>query len=78
MLVSSHTLSLWGSWNHVPQHIQDAFNNTVKQETDLIVFIPNVVINGVQVPDLLKAMNVGEGVKLPNGVAYVGKGKSNV
>jgi len=27
------------------------------------------------VPDFLKALNVGEGVKLSTGVAYVGKGK---
>jgi hypothetical protein len=75
MLTSSHTISIWSSWGHVPQHIQDVFNNTVKDVKDLVVFVPNVVGNGIQVPDFLKALNVGEGVKLSTGVAYVGKGK---
>ena len=75
MLTSSHTISIWHAWNHVPSHIQELFNNTVKDEKDLIVFVPNVVGNGVQVPEFLKVLNVGEGVKLSTGVAYVGKGK---
>ena len=73
MLTSNHVCSVWASWNHVPQHIQEAFNATTKDVGDLIVFIPTVVGNGVQIPEFLKVLKVGEGVKFPNGIAYVGK-----
>ena len=73
MLVSSHSVTLWASWAHVPEHICALF--PVKDEGRLIIFVPNVVANGVQIPEFLKVLNVGEGVKLPNGTAYVGLGK---
>ena len=73
MLVSSHTVSLWHQWNFAPKEIQDAF--PVHADDDLVVFVPKVVENGIHIPEFLKLLRVGEGVKLPNGTAYVGKGK---
>ena len=69
MIVSSHTCSVWSSWKHVPKEIQDKFAQ--KGENELIIFVPKVVENGVQMPDFLKALNVGECVKFDYGTAYV-------
>ena len=73
MLVSSHTISIWSSWNHVPAHIQEVFLTTERVGTEMYVFVPTVVANGVNIDVFLKALNVGEGVKLPTGTVYVSK-----
>ena len=73
MLVSSHTVSVWHDWKFTSKEIFDSFPE--HNEGDLIVFIPKVVETGIHLPEFLKLLNVGEGVELPHGTAYVGKGK---
>jgi hypothetical protein len=73
MLVSGHTISIWPSWGYVPTHIQDMLKHVERTDKDLIIFIPRVVSNGVELPDFLKALDVGEGTRTTTGDVYVSK-----
>jgi hypothetical protein len=71
MLVSSHTISLWFSWNKVPERVASLF--PTKSDYDVIAFIPTVLEQGPVVEGFLKALNVTATAKLSDGVAYLGR-----
>jgi hypothetical protein len=75
MLVSSHTISVWVSWDDVPTYIYNSF--VERGDRDIVVFVPLIMEKALGVEELLKGLGVGEGKDVVAGVVYVKKGFAN-
>jgi len=78
MIVSSHTISVWDGWEHVPAHISILHED--KSEDDWVVYVPKVMENSGKMVVVGGVNNVLIQVwvyPLPAGTAYVGR-KQNI
>jgi hypothetical protein len=70
MLVSSHTISVWRNWDHVPGWLRESVKGKIEPtELDWILLVPKV-IQGTD--DILKAFDVKHTEPTTTGTMYVG------